>query len=166
MRNEITLDKKKLLTLPIGTKQYKKTKSRLNHKYRKMVSRRKENIEKISLDIVKNHKTIVLEDLSVKDLRSISKSPGMNNSYDDSSLGILRQRIFDKAMEAGRNIVLVDPKNTSQMCSKCGMIVPKKLSDRMHICPHCGLTMDRDLNASLNILRLGSTRDPILAHIG
>jgi putative transposase len=85
----------------------------------------------------------------------------MAKSYDDASLGRLRQRILDKAMEAGRRIVLVDPRNTSQMCSSCQNMVHKELSDRMHVCPYCGLVMDRDLNASLNILRLGSTRDPI-----
>jgi len=44
---------------------------------------------------------------------------------------------------------------TSQICSGCGQIVQKDLSVRIHECPHCGLVMDRDLNASLNILRRG-----------
>ncbi|MGB4279247.1 MAG: zinc ribbon domain-containing protein [Methanoculleus sp.] len=44
-------------------------------------------------------------------------------------------------------MILVNPRNTSQMCSRCGMIVAKTLSDRVHSCPHCGLVMDRDQNA-------------------
>ncbi|HQP72029.1 MAG TPA: transposase, partial [Methanoculleus sp.] len=60
-----------------------------------------------------------------------------------------------KAEEAGSRVILVNPGNTSEMCSRCGMIVAKELSDRVHSCPHCGLMMDRDQNAAINIMRLG-----------
>jgi putative transposase len=60
-----------------------------------------------------------------------------------------------KAESAGRKVVLVDPKNTSKMCSNCGMLVDKDLSVRVHECSYCGLSIDRDLNAAKNILRLG-----------
>jgi putative transposase len=60
-----------------------------------------------------------------------------------------------KAVGAGRRVVLVYPANTSQMYSSCGQIVKKDLSVRVHNRPYCGLSMDRDLNASKNILRLG-----------
>jgi putative transposase len=60
-----------------------------------------------------------------------------------------------KAVSAGRGVVLVDPKHTTQMCSGCGAIVSKDLSIRVHECPHCGLTMCRDVNAALNILARG-----------
>ena len=52
-------------------------------------------------------------------------------------------------------MVAVNPKNTTQTCSGCGEIVKKDLSVRIHNCPHCGLVLDRDLNAALNILALG-----------
>ena len=136
-----------------NTKQYRMTKSRLNHKYKRIVDRRKEFVEKTSLGIVKDHTLIAMEDLSVKGLRSISKSSSMTRSYNDGCLGMLRSRTLCKAMEAGVEVVLVDPRNTSQMCSGCGCMVHKELSDRLHICPECGLTMDRDLNASRNILK-------------
>jgi predicted RNA-binding Zn-ribbon protein involved in translation (DUF1610 family) len=60
-----------------------------------------------------------------------------------------------KAENAGRVVVLVDPRNTSKMCSYCGAMVEKSLSVRVHACPVCGLVMDRDENAANNILRLG-----------
>lgn len=60
-----------------------------------------------------------------------------------------------KAEEAGKIVTAVNPKNTTQQCSRCMAIVPKTLKDRVHTCPHCGLSIDRDLNASINILRLG-----------
>ena len=145
------------------TKQYKRNICRLNHKYMSVVNRRKEMVEKVSLDIARKYTTIVMEDLSIKELKTKSLSTSMNISYIDGSLGKLRQRIFCKAMEAGRKIVLVNPRNTSQMCSGCGHIVHKELSDRVHSCPFCNLTIDRDLNASINILRLGLTSNPSLA---
>ena len=64
-----------------------------------------------------------------------------------------------KAENAGRKVILVDPKNTSKMCSKCGMLVEKDLSERTHNCHFCDLSIDRDLNASINILRLGLQSD-------
>jgi putative transposase len=64
-----------------------------------------------------------------------------------------------KAENAGRKVIPIDPKNTSKMCSSCGMLVEKDLSERTHNCPFCGLSIDRDLNASINILRLGLQSD-------
>ena len=62
-----------------------------------------------------------------------------------------------KAEEAGKKVIKVPSKNTSQMCSGCGKIVPKTLADRIHKCPFCGLVIDRDVNAARNILRLGQS---------
>ena len=56
-----------------------------------------------------------------------------------------------------RTVVLINPRNTSKMCSNpdCGKLVEKDLSVRVHECAHCGLVLDRDQNAAINILRLG-----------
>ena len=62
---------------------------------------------------------------------------------------------LSKAEEAGRTVILVNPRNTSKMCSHCGELVEKELSERTHSCPHCGLVMDRDKNAALTILQRG-----------
>ena len=56
---------------------------------------------------------------------------------------------------AGAHLIEVDPRNTTQACSGCGVIVPKTLADRVHQCPECGLVLDRDHNAARNILHLG-----------
>ena len=50
-------------------------------------------------------------------------------------------------------MVLVEPAYTTQDCSGCGQRVQKSLSVRTHVCPSCGLTLDRDENAAKNILR-------------
>ena len=105
---------------------------------------------------MKNHDTIVMKDLSVKDLRSISRNRRMTKGYNDASVGYLRKRIFDKAESAGRMIVLVDPRGTSQICSNCKETVKKDLSVRVHICPYCGYIEDRDVNAAKNMLARAS----------
>jgi transposase len=46
----------------------------------------------------------------------------------------------------------VNPRNTSQLCSRCGVAVKKNLRVRVHVCPHCGLILDRDVNAARNVL--------------
>lgn len=60
-----------------------------------------------------------------------------------------------KAEEAGRSVALVDPRGTTQQCADCGQVVPKDLSVRKHECPYCGLSLDRDHNAAINILSRG-----------
>ena len=149
-----TLEKhqRKLSRTSRGTKQYEKIQTRINHLYEKISNHRKNNTEQISSYIVKNHSHIVMEDLSVKQLRSKSRNRFMTNGYNDASLGLLRRRIEDKASSAGREIILVNPNKTSQMCSVCEDIVEKDLSVREHICPQCGYTADRDVNAARNIL--------------
>jgi len=63
-----------------------------------------------------------------------------------------------KAAEAGTRLIRVPPRGTSQNCSGCGVVVPKRLSERTHRCPACDLVIDRDTNAARNILRLGLSR--------
>ena len=76
-------------------------------------------------------------------------------SISDVAWRMLVKATESKAAYAGSKVVLVDPKYTSQICSRCGLIVKKDLSERVHNCPNCGLSLDRDLNAAINILRLG-----------
>jgi len=68
---------------------------------------------------------------------------------------VFNREVGGKAEDTGFHVILVNPRNTSQQCSRCGMIVAKTLSDQVHSCPHCGLVMDRDQNAAINIMRLG-----------
>jgi len=156
----------KLSYMTPGTPGYRKAKSHLDHLYRKLTDRRRNNVETISRKIVDDYDIICIENLSIKGLRGISKNKRMTNAYDDASLGMLRRRIEDKAIEAGRILLSVDPRDTSQICSKCGTYVKKNLRVRIHKCPECGLKMDRDLNSAINILRRGLTGNPSPASRG
>jgi len=85
----------------------------------------------------------------------------LSKSIADASWGMFFEFLSYKAEEAGREVIEVNPRNTSQLCSQCGEKVPKKLSVRVHACPFCGLVLDRDENAAINIKSRGQ-RDQAL----
>ena len=106
-----------------------------------------------SRKIVNSNGKIFVEDLNINLMvhnHCLSKS-----IYDAAWLGFF-SNLFTKAEEAGRIIFAVNPAYTSQTCSRCGHRLLDKLtlSDRIFNCPDCLLTIDRDLNTSLNILAL------------
>ncbi|MBQ7702337.1 MAG: transposase [Candidatus Methanomethylophilaceae archaeon] len=157
---------RKLSSSPMHSDERRTALSRPTHAYRHLTDRRRVVCCNIANDIVDSCDIIFMEDLSVKALRSISRDENMTNMYNDALLGELRRRISYKAIGAGKRIILVEPKGTSQTCSECGSQVRKDLSIREHVCPNCGLVMDRDLNASINILyrgmgKLGWTGHPV-----
>ena len=80
---------------------------------------------------------------------------GMHRSIHDASWSKFIFMLSYKAQSAGRKLIKVDPRNTTQRCSACGSIVKKDLSVRVHECPYCGFSCDRDYNASRNILFAG-----------
>ena len=80
---------------------------------------------------------------------------GLNKSFADGGLSQFVEILTSKAEKAGLLVVKVDPKGTSQHCSKCLNRVPKELSDRWHKCPNCALILDRDLNSAILIQKVG-----------
>ena len=92
------------------------------------------------------------------------KNTHLTKSIKDAAWRTFFNLLSYKAEEAGKSVVKVNPKNTSQMCSKCGRLVKKALSVRVHKCPHCGLVLDRDLNAAKNIVHKGRG-DPSKANV-
>jgi putative transposase len=86
---------------------------------------------------------------------------GLNKSILDAGWGSFIELVKHKAEWAGVTVMQVDPKKTSQMCSACGLEgLHKDLSVRTHECRHCGIVLDRDHNAALNILDRGLGRSP------
>jgi putative transposase len=106
----------------------------------------------VSHDLIGRFGLIAFEDLSIT---KMLKNHCLAKSISDAAWRMLVTITSYKAESAGSIVVLVDPRNTSQLCSRCGLKVTKLLSDRVHECPECGLVMDRDENAAINILRLG-----------
>ena len=109
-------------------------------------------MQKVSLDLVRAYDLIAFEDLNIKNM---IKNPCLKKHIADVAWNKMITITSYKAEWAGKRVELVNPKNTSQMCSGCRQIVKKGLSERIHSCPFYGLTLDRDHNAAINILRLG-----------
>jgi len=113
--------------------------------------RREANI-KVARSLVAKYDKIYIEALNIK---ALSRSR-LSKSINDAGWSTFKHWLSCKAEEAGRVIVEVDPRFTSQTCSCCGRVEKKTLSVRVHECL-CGLVLDRDINAAINIKRLGSS---------
>ena len=121
----------------------------------------------VSKWLVSNYNLIAFEKLNIRNMarsakgtvrnpgKNVAQKSGLNRSIFDAAWAQLIWQITYKAESAGRWAVPVNPRGTSIRCSGCGEPVPKTLADRQHICGNCGLSLDRDHNAALNILRLG-----------
>ncbi|MBW6471374.1 MAG: transposase, partial [Methanosarcinaceae archaeon] len=105
---------------------------------------------KLSRELVNAYDRIIFEKLQIQNM---VKNHHLAKSISDAGWNQLIQFTKHKAEHAGKVVELVDPKNTTQNCSSCGNKVPKSLSVRTHKCSYCGLEMDRDVNAAINILQ-------------
>jgi putative transposase len=101
--------------------------------------------------LVSQYDLISHEDLTIRNM----VRGNLGKSINDAGWAQFIHCIANKAEEAGKRSVGVNPRGTSQRCSRCAEDVPKGLSQRTHCCPHCGLVLDRDHNASINIDTLG-----------
>jgi putative transposase len=106
------------------------------------------HLHKASATLVRDHDVIVIEKLRVNALARSILAKDVHDASWSKFISFLRY----KAEKAGARLIEVDPYNTTQDCSGCGRDVPKGLGDRVHSCPHCGLSVDRDVNAARNIL--------------
>jgi putative transposase len=137
------------------SQNWKKAKSRLEKVYDHVTNQKKDFLHKLSRQYVDTYATICVEDLNIKGLKEKGNSTGLHTSIHDASWGRFYSYLAYKAESAGTKLVKVDPRNTSQICSNCGSIVKKSISERVHECPYCGFVADRDYNAAVNIHRVG-----------
>lgn len=133
-----------------GSHRRRKAIQELSELHEHIANQRKDYAHKVSRKLVNQYGLIAFENLNTQ---GMIKNHHLAKSIVDASWNQLVTYTTYKAEEAGRRVVLVDPKNTSQLCSNCGEIVPKKLSERVHRCEHCGYVQDRDVNAAQNILK-------------
>ena len=131
-----------------GSSNRKRIKQKLARAYEKLKNSRSDFLHKLSNQLVHSHSLIALEDLSIQHM--VQEKFG--KSIHDVAWNSFTHMLCYKAPSAGCKVVLVNPRNTTKACSQCGSLSEKKLSDRIHACPFCGLTMDRDINAAINIL--------------
>jgi len=137
-----------------GTHAREKARVRVAKIHRKIANQRNDFLHKVSRYLVNKYDLVVYEDLKIKQMM---QNNNLAKSIGDCSWGRFLQYIAYKAESAGKYAIGVAPRGTSQNCSNCGARVPKLLSYRVHICNKCHIVLDRDINASRNILRLGTS---------
>ncbi|MCY7278812.1 MAG: transposase [Phormidesmis sp. CAN_BIN44] len=133
-----------------GSNRRKKAIKRVSKAHLRVSNQRKDFHYKTALKLLQPGKHVAHEKLNIKRLARTR----MAKSIHDAGWNQFLQILSIKAERAGLLAIAVNPNGTSQNCSGCGTKVPKTLSDRLHVCPECELTLDRDHNAAINIKHL------------
>ena len=127
--------------------------------HEKIASQRRDFWHKLTHRMANAYGAIVIEELN---LSFMLRNKHLSLSAHDAALGMLRPLLAYKVEKTGTLLLVENPHGTSQDCSGCGERVPKDLSVRTHHCPKCGLIIDRDVNAALNLLkRAGLSREAL-----
>ena len=114
---------------------------------------------KLGKYFAEHYDVVVMEDISVKQL--IGKS-GRRMRLHDVAFHELRSIVKYQVEKYGKEVVLVDPRNSSKTCAKCGYVKDLALSDRVFECPRCGWRADRDYNSALNHLKHAGWEPPVV----
>ena len=137
-------------------------------RYREKVRNRNE-CHRITTALVREYGLVAIEDLSVRNMTrsasgtveepgtNVAAKAGLNRSVLEQSWTIIRSQLEYKAGWYGRTLVAVDPRNTSTQCSGCSVVEASNRKARRYECGRCGLRMDADHNAAINILERGLT---------
>ena len=134
-----------------SSKRYSKLKLKIKYLYERLTNIRKDFLHHVSKYYVTNYDNIVIEDLKP---RNMLKNHKLARVISESMFYTLKVMLTYKCKFYGKELCLVDPKYTSQTCSCCGnqLETKLKLSERIFKCNDCDLEIDRDLNASINIM--------------
>ena len=135
-----------------GSANFVKQVQRVRRLHGKVTNQRRDFLHKLSHNLSKDYSVIVVENLNI---RNMVRNRKLSKSISDAGWGMFRNMMTYKCENNGGLLIKVEPKYTSQDCSCCGNRVKKSLSIRTHVCPKCGTILDRDHNASLNILQKG-----------
>jgi putative transposase len=150
-----------------GSKRWWKAVRQCGRHHQHVRRQRTDFHHKKALALVREYDVIYLEDLQV---RNMVHNHHLAKSISDAGWRAFRTILESKAAYAGKRVIAVPPAYTSQNCSgvlpdgsRCTQRVVKSLSVRTHVCPRCGLGLDRDENAAKNILRAGQARQGAVA---
>lgn len=134
-----------------GSNRRKKKIQLLAKTHEHIANQRKDWLHKLSRKYADKYDMIAVEKLNIS---GMVRNHHLAKSISDSGWNIFSNMLSYKLEMLGKVYKQVNPQYTSQKCSGCGELVPKSLSVRTHICPHCNLIMCRDENAAKNILKL------------
>ncbi len=146
-----------------GSANRKKARKQLAKAYLKVSRQREDFARKTANALVSSSDFLAYEDLKI---RNLVRNHHLSKSISDASWGAFLQWVNYYGMLHDIPVIAVPPQFTSQDCSACGTRVKKSLSVRTHVCPVCGLILDRDENAAVNILHAGLTILFLMAFAG
>jgi len=139
-----------------GSNNRKRQRTKVARVHEWVVNQRDDFLHKLSHYYTANYGFIGAEHLNVS---GMVRNHYLAQSIMDASWSRFIQMLSYKAESAGSQLVMVDPKGTTQRCSQCGRIVKKSLAVRTHRCP-CGFVADRDYNSAINTLNKALGREP------
>ena len=146
---------------------YRKTRAQRERLLHRENVRDRNKMHRETTEIVRNHDAIFVEDLQVKNMmrsakgtveepgRNVAQKTGLNRSMSEQAWSTFFFMLEYKAERAGTRFEKVDPKYTSQTCSRCGTVDAESRKDERFRCVHCEFTDDADHNAAVNVLSRG-----------
>ena len=149
-----------------GSKRRLRLKQRLAGLRRREANARSTYLHQQSAALIRRYATIIVEDLAIQNMMRSAKGTleqpgtrvaqkcGLNRSIADAGWGKFLNYLAYKAERAGGQLIRVKPHHTSNLCSRCQQLTPSTIGDDYR-CGYCGLLIDRDHNAALNILGRG-----------
>ena len=155
----VAQDKNRQVAIPRSLESFKNWKKAQKQKavyQTKIANQRKDYLHKLTTKIVKQYDVIVIEDLKTKNLL---KNHKLAKAITNASWYLFRTMLEYKCKWYGKQLITVDPKNTSRICSNCNFNSGEKpLEIREWTCPKCQVQHDRDINAAVNILNKGKLK--------
>ena len=148
-----------------GSNRRAKTRAKVARLHARVANQRLDAMHKATTMIARTYSTVCIEDLNVA---GMVKNRRLARSVSDASLGEFRRQLEYKTARTGAALRVIDRwYPSSKTCSECGAVKAKlSLSERVYRCDACGLSIDRDLNAAINIKVAGSAPETLNAHGG
>ena len=146
-----------------GSNRRAKARAKVAHLHARVANQRLDAMHKLTTRLAETFSDISIEDLNVS---GMVKNRHLAKSVSDAAFGEFRRQLEYKTARTGARLHVADRWfASSQTCSKCGSVKAKlSLSERTYTCEGCGLVLDRDLNAAINICVAGSAPETLNAH--
>lgn len=155
-----------------GSLRHRKLKATLANGHQREPITNRNECHRMTTEVVRSNDVIVMEDIKILNMtasasgtedapgENVRQKAGLNREILKQSWGMIQTQIGYKAENAGRLVLKVDPRYSSQTCSGCLVVEASNKPGKRYCCSGCGQDMDADLNASINLLTQGLATMP------